>query len=306
MTINDQMISNFDVIKWMVYILYLPVFLYISSKIVTRIYERDYTFRQVHSITKSLKFTEILELGNRKKSEPFLRKMNFISKIEKEAREKFLLMDEERAEFIYVYLFTRYGLTSFVLLLGLFQNREMVIKALVVIPFILLTLEFYINTKIKQHEKTFENYSYKIFKFINNQRTAGTPTQKLISKLHLAVTNKKLKKRLISFAAEYIAYNDFDSAFNTHIMRYYSSGDARMLDSALRQGLNIGDLYTVSDNEEELMFEKYISYIDYETEKKKIQTVLVAAMYSVTLIGIVAYPLVLDVLDSFSVIFSNN
>lgn len=306
MTINNFLISHLTTIRWIVYALYLPIFLYLSYKAVKRIYERDYTYRQVQSITKSLKFSEILELGNRKKREPLLSKINFINKLEIEARERFLLLDEEREQFIYLYLFARYGLTTIIFILGLFQYDEMFLKALIVITIIIVNQELYIRIKIKQHVKTFQNYSYKIFKFINNQRTAGTPTQKLIGKLYLAVSDEKLKKRLISFAAEYIAYNDFDLAFETHIMRYYSSSDARMLDSALRQGLNIGDLHVISDNEEELMFEKYISYIDYETEKKQVQTVLIAAMYSVTLIGLVAYPLLLDVLDSFSVIFSSN
>lgn len=306
MTITEFLITHLDDIRPVINILYLLIFVYISNYIVKKIREKDYTYRQIQGITKSLKFAEIIELGNKKKREPFLRKIDIISKVEKKTREKFLRLDEEREYFIYLYLLMRYGLTTFIFIMSIFQGGEIIVKALIVIPFVILSSEFYISSKIKQHEKTFENYSYKIFKFINNQRTAGAPTQKLISKLHLAVNDEKLKRRLISFAAEYIAYNDFDVAFDSHIMKYYSTSDARMLDSALRQGLNIGDLYTISDNEEELMFEKYISFVDYETEKKKLQTVVVAAMYSITLISIVAYPLVLDVLNSFSVIFSNN
>jgi len=304
--VNEFIANNAETIKYIVYALYLPIFLYISSAVIQKIYERDYTYRHIKDITRKLKFTDMLELGEKKRKKKFFIEINFIRREEEKARAKFLLLDEERNSIIYLYLFMRYGLTSLVFFSGLAQGGEYFIKAVSIIPIVILLPEFYVKSKITEHEKAFENYSYKIFKFINNQRTAGVPTQKLISKLHLSVTDQKLKRRLISFAAEYIANNDFDVAFNTHIMKYYSTGDARILDSALRQGLNIGDIYTFTDNEEELMFEKYMSYVDHETEKKKIQTVIVAALYSITLIGIVAYPIILDVLESFSVIFSSN
>jgi len=303
---NKFLLSNYNLVRYVIDGLMLIIFLCISPKIVRKIYEKDFTYKSLLSISKGLKFSEIMDMKGPKKKISIIERLHFLRRIESSAREKFLRLDEQRAIVINSYIFLKFGLLPVLLLFAIPQGSAIIVKTIIIYIILIFYLEFLISRNQKAHERVFENYSYRIFKFINNQREAGVPTQKLITKLHLSVRDEKLKKRLISFAAEYIAKNNYEEAFRNNIMRFYSSADARFLDSALRQGLNVGDKYSVTDEAEALMFEKYIAYIDYETEKRKVKMVFIAMLFAITLLGLIGYPLVLDMIKALSIIFSNN
>ncbi len=301
--INQLLIEHKDMIFFSLDILTLLILGFIAYRIISRLYERDFTYKELYSIHNGLRFSDMMSMNEKKKSKTLYDRFNLLQKITDKAKAKFLLLDEERMVYINTYLIMRYVVPVVILLLSFMQGIAFLGRAVIAIPIILILPEIYIYFKRKEHVKSFENYSYKIFKFINNQRSAGVPTQKIITKLHLVVKDKKLERRLISFAADYIANNDYSSAFKKHITKYYSTGDALAVDNALSIGLNVGDRYALSDESESLMFDKYLAYIDYETEKQKLKSVFVAALFALVLIGLVGFPLVLDMIKSVEIIF---
>ncbi|MBE0451618.1 MAG: hypothetical protein IBX70_12340 [Clostridia bacterium] len=303
---TKYLVENKQTISMIIDALSIPGFLILSLLVINNIYKKDYTYRSLRAITKAQKLSDYIEMGTegRKKRFLLLNRLNVFERAISEAKRKFLLLDEERKEFIALYVIFKYFVPGLMIIFALTQGGTYIIRTAIVIPVMLIGPEIYIKNKQKEHEKLFENYSYKIFKFINNQRAAGVPTQKLITKLHQTVDNQKLKRRLISFAADYIANNDYSSSFNEYIMKYYSTNDARLLDNALRQGLNVGDRYSVSEDEEQLMFDKYISYIEYETEKRKLKLVFIAALFSLVLVVLVGFPLALQVKEALLSIFN--
>ncbi|MBI9013848.1 MAG: hypothetical protein JEZ08_16560 [Clostridiales bacterium] len=299
----DFLVENIHIVSFIYEAFVFSIFLYLSYSIVRSLHDRDFTYKNITTIHNGMRFADMVGIKERKRKKPLYEQFNFIKAATDKAKVKFLLLDEERSIVINTYLLMKYVFPIVIFFIAMMQGIDVVGRAVIVLPIIWISPEIYIKVKQNQHVKSFENYSYKLFKFINNQRSAGVPTQKIITKLHLVVNDEKLKKRLISFAADYIANNNYDESFKKHIKKYYSTSDALAVDNALSQGLNVGDRYTISDESEELMFDKYLAYIDYETERKKFKSVLVASLFAFTLLGLVGYPLVMDMFKSIEIIF---
>lgn len=284
------------------------IFVYVARRIVNRLYERDITFKEIRAIHNGPTFEEILAIkakkDNKSKSSKLMQ-LELVIKLLDQTRKKFLLMDEDREVVVVAYILAKYVFPVIITIIAIPLGLSGIARALIGSFLFISMIDTYMSFKQKDHQKHFENHSYRLFKFINNQRSAGVPTQSIITKLHMAVKEPKLEKRLISFAAEYIAKGKYDDAFQNNIIKYYSSTDARALDVALRQGLNVGDKYSISDEGEEVMFEKYMAFIDHETEKKKMLNIVIAVFFAVSLIGIVGFPLVMDMFNAVETIFSS-
>lgn len=286
-------------------IVFVLICIYAARRMVNRLYERDLTFKEIRAIHLGPTFDEILAMRDSKRKKG-LKSLNLkvVFNLYAKVKRKFLLLDEERDAFIISYMIGRYIFPVVILIGAIPMGFSGITRAVVGGGCFIMMLEAYLAIKQKDYQKHFENHSYRLFKFINNQRSAGVPTQNIITKLHMAVSEPKLERRLISFAAEYITKAKYDDAFQNNIMKYYSTNDARALDVALRQGLNIGDKFSISDEAEELMFEKYMAFIDHETEKKKMLNLVIAIFFAISLIGIVGFPLIMDMFNAVETIFS--
>ncbi len=279
--------------------------LYIAYKIMRRIIERDYTFKTIRSIDNGVSVTEALALSAPKQKIPFYERIKIVADIYEKTSNKLLLVDEERAPVIYTVIFLKYVFPIVLSVYTLIVTPESIGRLILVLIFLELLPEMMIKKSIKNHQKKFEAHAYKLFKYINNQKTAGTTTHKIITKLHKVIDeDEKLKNRLISFAAEYVTHNKYDEAFQNHILKFYHNADALALDSALRLGLEIGDAFTDSEGYEKLMFNKYMNTVDYETEKKKMHSVFSAFMFSIPTIALIGYVLYVDISEGLTTIFS--
>lgn len=279
--------------------------LYFAYYITRKIIESDYTFRNIRTINNGLSVRDALEISHVNERRPFHERFNLLSNIYDRTAKKLLKVDEERIWVIYFFIFIKYFLPMLILIgLATSSQKDYIRYGIVTILMIVLP-ELVVQKSIRDHEKKFESYAYKLFKYINNQKSAGVTTHKIIVKLHKVVDDdEKLRNRMISFAAEYIATNDYNESIKKHLLKYYGNADALALDNALRQGLEIGDAFTDSEGYEKLMFQKYLNTIDYETEKQKLHSIFSALMFSMATVGLVGYILFVDISEGLITIFS--
>lgn len=256
--------------------------------------KKDYTIKQLVEVQKT---SSKITLFQRIPTSKF--KIDF-RLIDKE-KQNLLEIEEHRKSILILHVMVKYLFSTLFLVLGIISKHyAMLFLGMFLYTFPTLSIK---STR-KKYEKMFQNHAYKVFKFMSNQREAGVATSNVIKKLHQSVDDKRLKTRLISFAAEYIATNDYEFAFSQHLSKYYRGPELRLLDNALRQGLNVGEAYVISDDAENLLFEKYLAFIDYETDKKKTQTIFVAGFFVLSIVLLLGYPIVLDTLSAFNTLFS--
>ena len=123
---DEFLLSNYNLIEYALDISMLIIFLYLSPKIVRKIYEKDFTYKTLLSISKGLKFSEIMDMKGPKKKTPLMERINILKRIETSTREKFLKLDEERAFVINFYIFIKYGLLPILLLIAIPDRKSVV------------------------------------------------------------------------------------------------------------------------------------------------------------------------------------
>jgi len=234
-----------------------------------------------------------------------LERFKLFNKIYFHTREQLFKIDETSTFVLWSILIIRYILPIIILLYSVLNGfRDFVVYVgLIVIIESLLVYYFYSNRKT--HIRIFESNIYQIYKYINNMKSAGVTTQKLILKLPTIVEDERLKKNLINFAAHYYAKNDYNAAFNEHITRYYGSEDADILDSTLRQGLEVGDVHTNSEEAEALMLDKAMALRDYETELIRKYYIGIGLLYTAIIVIFSGYPVIIQTIEGLKNIFSN-
>lgn len=262
----------------------------------------DHTFKKIQMVQSQGKAKKNIFNNSRWKT---LKKEKSIPIFEKTRRE-FFLIDEHRASVVMMHLFFKYVLSA---VFGFLAFRQSGLVGILLGVLIFKLPDFYMANQKKQYSLMFKNHAYRLFTFMANQREAGIPTSQIIKKLHHTVhphgDGKKLRKRLISFEAEYIVSNDYDKALG-ELKMYYHGQEIKLLDSVLRNGLHVGDAFVVTEDTENLMFEQYMSYIDYETDKKKTESLITGICFGVSLVILIAFPIILETIEAFRTIFATS
>lgn len=146
--------------------------------------------------------------------------------------------------------------------------------------------------------------SYKLYKFLHNQISAGVQISDAIKSLYEVSEEKKLRLILIKLAGAYGRTLDIDYALE-EFMTYFDIPEAQTLAVALKQGIDTGDNQGILQRQEEVMFNKYIDYIQAETDVCRTRSTMAVIFFVVIIVIMVCVPMYNDMITGITKIFIN-
>lgn len=178
--------------------------------------------------------------------------------------------------------------------------------SLAIAVFLLLSLNtFYIVFKKgKRVAKQLEKSVYRIYKYLDNQVSAGVKSTDSIKSVYEVVDDKELKDILIRFAARYELTLDIDESLKD-FCSYFNTLESETLAVAIKQGVDTGNNQNILMRQEEVMFNKYLNYIQMETENAKKKAALSMIAFMLIIIIMVAVPMFNDAKEALKQIFIN-
>ncbi|MBN2897711.1 MAG: hypothetical protein JXO44_02955 [Clostridia bacterium] len=161
-----------------------------------------------------------------------------------------------------------------------------------------LLLTYYANNR----KMSFNKNAYRLYKFLHNQVSAGVQPKDAIMSLYKIVKEPFLKSRLQALGAIYAQTLDFEMAFE-ELARYYDGSDVDAFRIAMLQGISLGDNLNTLKKQESLMFNKYMHYLQLETNRQKVRTFLVVSIYCMIIIIMIGLPLMMELNQAINMIF---
>ena len=180
-------------------------------------------------------------------------------------------------------------------------NRD--ISLAIAVFFMLAVNMFYlVYKKGKRIAKQLERSVYRIYKYLHNQVSAGVKVTDAIKSVYEVVDDKELKEILIRFAARYELSLDIYESLKD-FCSYFNTLESETLAVAIKQGVDTGDNQSILMRQEEVMFSKYLNYIQMETENAKKKAAWSMVFFMLIIIIMVAVPMVNDMQDALKLIF---
>lgn len=178
--------------------------------------------------------------------------------------------------------------------------------SLAIAVFLMLSLNvFYtVFSKGKKVAKQLERSIYRIYKYLHNQVSAGVKSTDTIKSVYAVVDDKELKDILIRFAARYELTLDIDESLKD-FCSYFNTLESETLAVAIKQGVDTGDNENILMRQEEVMFNKYLNYIQMETENAKKKAAWSMIAFLLIIIIMVAVPMLNDAKEALKQIFIN-
>lgn len=171
--------------------------------------------------------------------------------------------------------------------------------------FMLFFNVFYlVYKKGKRVAKQLEQSVYRIYKYLHNQVSAGVKNTDAIKSVYEVIDDKELKDILIRFAARYDLTLDIDESLKD-FCSHFNTIESETLAVAIKQGVDTGDNQNILMQQEEVMFEKYLNYIQRETENAKKKAAWAMVFFMLIIIIMIAVPMAKDMKDALNQIFIN-
>jgi len=161
---------------------------------------------------------------------------------------------------------------------------------------------YYVYIKGKRIAKQLERSIYRIYKYLHNQVSAGVKITDAIKSVYEVVEDKELKEILIRFAAKYELTLDIDESLKDFVS-YFNTIEAETLAVAIKQGVDTGNNENILMRQEEVMFNKYLNYIQAETENSKNKSAWAMIFFMLIIIIMVAVPMLGDMQSAIGNIF---
>lgn len=154
----------------------------------------------------------------------------------------------------------------------------------------------------KQRSLMFNKNAYRLYKFLHNQLSAGVHPNRCMTNLYRIVEDTFLRERLKAFGSMYVQTLDFYLAFE-EISNYYGGIDVDAFRIAMEQGLMMGDNLKTLQKQEALMFSKYMNYLQLETNRQKLRTLVVITIFCGIIIFMIGLPLMIELNQALNIIF---
>lgn len=171
---------------------------------------------------------------------------------------------------------------------------------------ICLGLYFGKRALLKSYKKgrshNFNKNAYRLYMFLHNQLSAGIQPKDCVISLYKVVSEPILQERLKAFGSLYVQTLNFDMAFE-EVSAYYDGTDVDAFKIAIEQGLVIGENLESLKKQEALMFSKYMNYLQLETERQKVKTLVVVTIFCIIIIVMIGLPLVMELNQAIDTIF---
>jgi hypothetical protein len=148
----------------------------------------------------------------------------------------------------------------------------------------------------------FQKNSYRIYKYVLNQISAGVRPSDALVTMYEVIDDKELKNRFSKACAAYsLTYDAVKLADD--ISEGTSSDEAKNLSMTIRDGLfesRDGDLL---ERLEQMMFNRYFTYIQKKTDSLKTRCLVTVVLLCMVIVAMILIPTVLDVQRALDSIF---
>lgn len=209
--------------------------------------------------------------------------------------------DEDKG--VAVYIFIKYFLSVLLGIIGAITNYPDILKGLLMFFIVFIVSELVVVSEIKRNNRSFQKNAYKVYKFLNNQVSSGIRISEALKNLYIIIDDYNMKKVLIRFSAIYIQTTNIDLALK-EFDKYYSTQESESLCICIKQGIASGDSSNLLMRQEEMMFSKYVNYIQMETELQRQKGLICITMLCIIIIIMIGVPLILDMNRAITSIFS--
>lgn len=174
-------------------------------------------------------------------------------------------------------------------------------------PFLIGAFSFFITDMVvrmekKKHNMIFQKHIYKIYKYLHNQISSGVKVTDAVKTVYEVVDNNMLKEILIKLAARFELTLDIDASLD-EFRENFDLHEVETLCVALKQGVITGDNRELLARQEEIMFKKYFSYIQAETDSLKVRSTVAVSMFCAAIVIMIVIPLFNDVIAAMGQIF---
>lgn len=162
----------------------------------------------------------------------------------------------------------------------------------------------FVRWQIEREADKFKVASYKLFKFLRNQLSAGIKITQALNSLHTVASDPLLKTRLLLMASHYSSTNDIDEALK-YITNYYQTLEAKTLALSIKQSIETGQNDKGFMQKEKKLFNMYLNVIKRNTQLIMVKYFLIGLLYGAVIILIISYPQWLDLLEANKLLFGN-
>jgi len=204
---------------------------------------------------------------------------------------------------LYIYIFFQYINPVIGFLLVILVRKNFITAVLFGI-FLFFACQNYVNTRKKDMVKKFEKHTYIIYKYLNNQISAGMRVADAIKSVYMIVTDKDIRSALVDLASRFELTNDIDACLLEFKQRFECEA-AETLAVALKQGIETGNNSNIIARQEKKMFNRFIHQVKLETDMAKFRSFCAITMFCAIISIMVLIPLINDIKSSLSQILIN-
>jgi len=166
-----------------------------------------------------------------------------------------------------------------------------------------LMIYIIIISKKKALNLAFSSNSYKLYKYMFNQIDAGVLPKDALISLHEVVEDKQLKEILYKACGAYQFTLNPRSA-SGYIKKYIKTQEAQsfamFIEDIAFEGCDRG----ITKRLEQLMFNRYFTYIQRKTEQVKTKSMITVITFCSIIVIMILIPMYMDVQDALTSIFS--
>ncbi|NLO36783.1 MAG: hypothetical protein GX112_10615 [Clostridiaceae bacterium] len=159
-----------------------------------------------------------------------------------------------------------------------------------------------VQIRVRKRQQAFSRSLYKVYRFLESQILSGVAVTDALRGLPEAVRDRVVQPVLIRFTAIFEVTCDMEQAF-TVIRQSFSGQDVDLLQANIRQCLQTGVAGKSMQRMEDLLFARFFSQMQVETNRVRHRLVWTAAAGLVPVAVLFLYPLVQGALSALDMIF---
>lgn len=203
-----------------------------------------------------------------------------------------------------VYLAFKYIVPLLILLITMSTNyKKNIFGPIISAAVCYATTELIVYQNKVEINKKFQRHVYKIYKYLHNQISSGVTITEAIKTVYQIMEDEGIKMSLIRMAATYELTTDIDLAIQ-EISNEYDNLEAETLAIAIRQGVATGGEGNLLEQQEELMFNKYMNYIQAETDRCTYIGIAAALSFAFIIVLMATMPMIMEALSGIEEMFS--
>ena len=200
-----------------------------------------------------------------------------------------------------LYLLAQLALPVFLLLFGLLTHPSPLVP-LASAAGLAAWVDNIVRNRVRKRQQAFSRSLYKVYRFLESQIISGVAVTDALRGLPEAVREPVVGPVLVRFTAIFEVTCDIEQAFAV-IRQSFSGQDVDLLQANIQQCLQTGVAGKSMQRMEELLFARYFSQMQAETNRVRHRLVWPAAASLVPVAVLFLYPLFHGALDALNTIY---